>query len=291
MLTGLTQYVPEATLTIYDNLEFLLRLLLSAALGALVGLERSKRRKEAGIRTHCIIACTSALFMIVSKYAFLDCLNIDGLRGADPARIAAQVVSGISFLGAGVIFKHGNATIRGLTTAAGMWATSAVGLAIGADGLRGADPARIAAQVVSGISFLGAGVIFKNGNSIRGLTTAAGMWGTAAIGMAVGAGMYWLGLFESAVLVAIQVILHRFPVGADALTTQEILVEMEDTEDMQRRFDELLKKHGGQVTDSSLTREDGFLRMEITAKLEPPISHEEALAFMKENTGVRRMSV
>ena len=221
MLTGLTQYVPEATLTIYDNLEFLLRLLLSAALGALVGLERSKRRKEAGIRTHCIIACTSALFMIVSKYAFLDCLDLAGLRGADPARIAAQVVSGISFLGAGVIFK--------------------------------------------------------NGNSIRGLT--------------VGAGMYWLGLFESAVLVAIQVILHRFPVGADALTTQEILVEMEDTEDMQRRFDELLKKHGGQVTDSSLTREDGFLRMEITAKLEPPISHEEALAFMKENTGVRRMSV
>lgn len=70
MLSGLTQYVPEATLTIYDNLEFLIRLLLSAALGALVGLERSKRRKEAGIRTHCIIACTSALFMIVSKYAF-----------------------------------------------------------------------------------------------------------------------------------------------------------------------------------------------------------------------------
>ena len=64
MLSGLTQYVPEATLTVYDNLEFLIRLLLSAALGALVGLERSKRRKEAGIRTHCIIACTSALFMV-----------------------------------------------------------------------------------------------------------------------------------------------------------------------------------------------------------------------------------
>ena len=94
MLSGLTQYVPEATLTVYDNLEFLIRLLLSAALGALVGLERSKRRKEAGIRTHCIIACTSALFMIVSKYAFLDCATLDGLRGADPARIAAQVVSG-----------------------------------------------------------------------------------------------------------------------------------------------------------------------------------------------------
>ena len=235
MLPGLTSFVPEATLTAFDNLEFFIRIVLAAVLGALVGLERSKRQKEAGVRTHCIIACTSALFMILSKYAFVDLVAVDGLRGADPARIAAQVVSGISFLGAGVIFK--------------------------------------------------------NGNSIRGLTTAAGMWGTAAVGMAVGAGMYWLGLFEAAVLVAIQIILHRFPVGADALTTQEILVEMEDTDDLRGRFDDLLKSHRGQVTDSSLTREEGYLRMEITTRLEPPITHDEALAFMKENPGVRRMSV
>lgn len=236
MLTGLSSYLPESTLTLYDNLEFLIRLLLSAGLGALVGLERSKRQKEAGVRTHCIIACTSALFMILSKYAFVD-------------------------------------------------------TAIGADGLRGADPARIAAQVVSGISFLGAGVIFKNGNSIRGLTTAAGMWGTAAIGMAVGAGMYWLGLIEAAILVAIQIILHRFPVGADALTTQEILVEMEDTPELQAQFDALLQSHSGQVVESSLSRDEGYLRMEITAKLEPPITHDEALAFMKDNSGVRKVSV
>ena len=236
MLTGLSGYLPENTLTLYDNLEFLIRLLLSAGLGALVGLERSKRQKEAGVRTHCIIACTSALFMILSKYAFVD-------------------------------------------------------TAIGADGLRGADPARIAAQVVSGISFLGAGVIFKNGNSIRGLTTAAGMWGTAAIGMAVGAGMYWLGLIEAAILVAIQIILHRFPVGADALTTQEILVEMEDTPELQAQFDALLKGHNGQVVESSLSRDEGYLRMEITAKLEPPITHDEALTFLKSNSGVRKVSV
>ena len=236
MLAGLSTYLPESTLTLFDNLEFLIRLLLSAALGALVGLERSKRQKEAGVRTHCIIACTSALFMILSKYAFVD-------------------------------------------------------TAIGADGLRGADPARIAAQVVSGISFLGAGVIFKNGNSIRGLTTAAGMWGTAAIGMAVGAGMYWLGLIEAAILVAIQIILHRFPVGADALTTQEILVEMEDTPELQAQFDALLQAHHGQVMESSLSRDEGYLRMEITAKLEPPITHDEALAFMKDNSGVRKVSV
>ena len=236
MLAGLSSYLPESTLTLFDNLEFLIRLLLSAALGALVGLERSKRQKEAGVRTHCIIACTSALFMILSKYAFVD-------------------------------------------------------VAIGTDGLRGADPARIAAQVVSGISFLGAGVIFKNGSSIRGLTTAAGMWGTAAIGMAVGAGMYWLGLIEAAILVAIQIILHRFPVGADALTTQEIMVEMADTEELQGQFDALLRAHHGQVIESSLSREEGYLRMEITAKLEPPITHEEALEFLKANEGVRRVSV
>ncbi len=235
MLSGLTNYVPETALTVFDNLEFFIRIVLAAILGALVGLERSKRQKEAGVRTHCIIACTSALFMILSKYAFVDLVGVDGLRGADPARIAAQVVSGISFLGAGVIFK--------------------------------------------------------NGNSIRGLTTAAGMWGTAAVGMAIGAGMYWVGLIEAAVLVGIQIVLHRFPVGADALTTQEIVVEMTDSDELLARFDALVKSHRGQITESSLTRQNGILCMEVTAKLDPPITHEEALAFMKANDGVRRVSV
>lgn len=235
MLSGLTNYVPETALTVFDNLEFFIRIVLAAILGALVGLERSKRQKEAGVRTHCIIACTSALFMILSKYAFVDLVGVAGLRGADPARIAAQVVSGISFLGAGVIFK--------------------------------------------------------NGNSIRGLTTAAGMWGTAAVGMAIGAGMYWVGLIEAAVLVGIQIVLHRFPVGADALTTQEIVVEMTDSDELLARFDALVKSHRGQITESSLTRQNGVLCMEVTAKLDPPITHEEVLAFMKANDGVRRVSV
>ena len=235
MLSGLTNYLPETALTVFDNLEFFIRIVLAAILGALVGLERSKRQKEAGVRTHCIIACTSALFMILSKYAFVDLVGVNGLRGADPARIAAQVVSGISFLGAGVIFK--------------------------------------------------------NGNSIRGLTTAAGMWGTAAVGMAIGAGMYWVGFIEAAVLVGIQIVLHRFPVGADALTTQEIVVEMTDSDELLARFDALVKSHRGQITESSLTRQNGILCMEVTAKLDPPITHEEALAFMKANDGVRRVSV
>lgn len=85
MLTGLTGFLPESTLTLYDNLEFLFRILLSAALGAAIGLERTKRQKEAGVRTHCIIACASAVFMILSKYAFIDTAALAGSRGADAA--------------------------------------------------------------------------------------------------------------------------------------------------------------------------------------------------------------
>ena len=84
---------------------------------------------------------------------------------------------------------------------------------------RNSDPGRLAAQVVSGISFLGAGVIFRDRNysSIKGLTTAAGMWATSAVGLAIGAGLYWLGVMETAVVVISQPVLHRFPVGNDAL--------------------------------------------------------------------------
>ena len=121
MLSGFSSYLPEDLLTVWDNLEFLIRILMAALLGLMIGLERSRRQKDAGIRTHCIIAVTSATIMILSKYAFVDIASVDGLRSADPARIAAQVVSGISFLGAGVIFKDRNSSsIKGLTTAAGM---------------------------------------------------------------------------------------------------------------------------------------------------------------------------
>ena len=235
MLSGLTSFLPESTLTLYDNLEFLFRILLATVLGAAIGLERTKRQKEAGVRTHCIIACASAVFMILSKYAFIDTAALDGSRGADAARIAAQVVSGISFLGAGVIFK--------------------------------------------------------NGSSIRGLTTAAGMWGTAAVGMAIGAGLYWLGLMEAVVLVVIQLVLHRFPVGGDAETTQEVTVHMEDSEDLMRAFDRLVEGHKGKITDSTLTRENGLLCLEVSICLPDPITHQEALAFLKENPGVRKISV
>ncbi len=104
----------------------LLRLGVATLLGALIGLERERLERAAGLRTHALVALGSALIMIVSAYSFADL----GLGPRDPTRMAAQVVSGIGFLGAGVIIFRENA-VRGLTTAASIWAVSGLGLAAG----------------------------------------------------------------------------------------------------------------------------------------------------------------
>lgn len=106
---------------------YVLRLVVASICGVVIGWERTNRAKEAGLRTHCIVACASCLMMLVSIYGFL---NIPNITNRDPARIAAQIVSGIGFLGAGMVFvKH--QTISGLTTAAGIWATAGIGMAVG----------------------------------------------------------------------------------------------------------------------------------------------------------------
>ena len=103
---------------------FILRIFAAGILGGLIGFEREFRAKEAGVRTHFIVALGSALFMIISQYAFSGRF--------DAARVAAQVVSGIGFIGAGVIIFQKNA-VRGVTTAAGLWVAAAIGLACGAE--------------------------------------------------------------------------------------------------------------------------------------------------------------
>ena len=157
--------------TVAQYLDFILRLIVSCFCGAAIGIERAKRLKEAGIRTHVIVCCASALTMIISKYAFADMTDA-----------------------AGVLFA----------------------------GVRGADASRIAAQTISGISFLGAGVIFKHGSSVRGLTTAAGIWATAGIGLAVGAGMYLLGILATAIITITQLLMHHFTFGNDSMQTTRL---------------------------------------------------------------------
>lgn len=239
MLTGSTRLLPELYLTTFDNLEFLVRIVFAGILGGIIGYERTKRQKDAGIRTHCIIAVASATFMILSKYAYMDL-----------AALADTV------------------------------------------GTKGADPSRIASQVVTGISFLGAGVIFKNNRfSIRGLTTAAGVWATASLGMAVGAGLYWVGVIATLALILIQLLLHRFPVGNDSYIEQEVCICMEEDEVLLEDFIALIRSRKGDIISSKLKRSDGELTAELTVRIENGITHEESMEFLRTHDRVKQISV
>jgi putative Mg2+ transporter-C (MgtC) family protein len=106
------------------ELEMSLRLLLAATLGAIIGYQRERARKPAGLRTHILICVGAALFTVASAYGF-------GV-GADPGRVAAGIVAGIGFIGAGAIIRREGGIVEGLTTAATIWAVAAIGLAAGA---------------------------------------------------------------------------------------------------------------------------------------------------------------
>lgn len=222
------------------QLEFLLRILLSCICGTLVGLERSKRLKEAGVRTHCMVACGAALLMIVSKYGFTD------LSGE-----------------AGLLY-----------------------------GTRGADPARIAAQVVTGVGFLGAGVIFRTGVSIKGLTTAAGLWTTAGVGMALGAGMYFVGIAGTVLIVGVQFIMHHFSFGNDAYTMQEITMRFYDSRQLRDLLFQMVEVRGGILYGCSANRSsDGDITYVLTVRVRTPITVQELQAFMDEHEEVRSFSI
>ncbi|WP_331468313.1 MgtC/SapB family protein [Novisyntrophococcus fermenticellae] len=127
--------------------EYILRIFVASVCGCVIGYERTNRNKEAGIRTHAIVAVGAALIMIVSKYGFSDSADFDA--------------------------------------------------------------SRVAAQIVSGIGFLGAGIIFLRNRMVSGLTTAAGIWTTGGIGMAIGSGLYYIGIATAVLVVFIQVLMHK----------------------------------------------------------------------------------
>lgn len=136
--------------------DFVLRLIVAGVLGGVIGWDREYRAKEAGLRTHFLVALGSALIMIVSQHAFADVLGKPDI-GLDPSRIAAQVVSGIGFIGAGTILIQ-KQFVRGLTTAAGLWATSGIGLAVGG-GMYGVGVCAMILTLI-GLEFLT--IVFKN---------------------------------------------------------------------------------------------------------------------------------
>ena len=215
------------------ELEYFGRVVLSAICGILIGYERKNRAKEAGVRTHCIVACAAALMMVISKYGFADLV-------ADPM------------------------------------------------GTRGADPARIAAQVVTGVGFLGAGMIFVQRQTIKGLTTAAGMWATAGIGMAIGAGMYVIGILTAVLVVVIQIALHAnmkilMPPHAKQVTVRNI------PQGYQKELTEQLKRKGILIeeVDISHQQETDTYDLSFIAELPPKTYEEDILALIPYDTEMK----
>lgn len=113
-----------------DTFDLTIRLLMAVAFGGLIGFEREMSNSAAGLRTHILVCVGSTLVMLISIYGFADFVDQANVR-IDPSRLAAQVITGVGFLGAGTIMTTGN-VIKGLTTAASVWVVASIGLAIGA---------------------------------------------------------------------------------------------------------------------------------------------------------------
>ena len=224
-----------------QNIDFFIRVLVAGLCGALIGIERTRRFKDAGIRTHIIVCCASALMMIVSKYGFVDMVTLSG-----------------NFY----------------------------------DGTKGADASRIASQVVSGISFLGAGVIFKHGSAVRGLTTAAGLWATSGIGLAIGAGMYPIGVFTTILMVVVQALMHKYVMGADSMSISRLQFTVRGGGDLQEALDGFITNHRVQITDTKISYlEDGFISYDVVLRLPKEISVMELAQFFRSHGELRNISV
>lgn len=204
-----------------SDLIYMFRIVIAAACGAVIGIERSKRQKEAGIRTHLIVAIGSALMMVVSKYAFDDVV--------------------------------------------------------------GADASRIAANVITGVSFLGAGVIFVKDSSIKGLTTAAGIWATSGIGLAVGGGMIMVGIFSTVLIILVQIYLHKYAGNIEGALNTYIKVTLKSNQsNAMRRLISCLDEHQIEVVNQRVKRnKDDTYTVNLAIKV-PREERVENLSYLLE---------
>ena len=217
-------------ISITTELIFGLRIVLAGVCGMLIGVERTRRLKEAGIRTHAMVACTACLLMILSKYGFSDLVNADG-----------SLYSGVDT----------------------------------------ADPARIAAQVISGVSFLGAGVIFKAGSTIKGLNTASGIWATAGIGMCLGAGLHVASIFTTLIVLALQYMFHRYNFSKDTYVTNVVSVTMRNWGTGITQMRAMLDEMNASVFESEVIRnENGTVTFNLSFKSPKALTSESTLAYM-----------
>lgn len=155
------------------------------------------------------------------------------------------------------------------------------------NGTRGADTARIAAQVVSGVSFLGAGIIFRNGTSIRGLTTAAGIWATAGIGLAIGAGFYILGLFTTIVIGLLQVIMHKYTLSNDSVTIGQLHCKITDSESFNEIMTNFIEKNNMQIISGKVSiDDDGEKTYDMTLRMSQSITLNDLTDFLTSHEGI-----
>lgn len=158
-------------------------------------------------------------------------------------------------------------------------------------GIRGADSARIAAQVVSGISFLGAGIIFRNGTSIRGLTTAAGIWATAGIGLAIGAGLYLIGFVSAIIIASMQVIMHKYSISYDAFIVGRVHCTVTHSANFRTAMNDFIEKNNMKILSSKIAaKEDGITTYDMTLRLNQNITMHELTDFLESIDGVREIS-
>ena len=199
----------------YNGLVLVLRIILAAICGGIIGVERTLRQKDAGFRTHIIVAMGSALMMVISKYGFLDVVVLDGVS---------------------------------------------------------LDASRIGANIITGISFLGAGMIFVKGVNIKGLTTAAGIWVTSAVGMAIGAGMYTVGFVSVVVLLLVQIIFHKFLIGFDKVLANDNItpcfIQLENTAEAVAAMKSYFAENGIQIFDSTVETEENNTLLTIRLNLQ-----------------------
>jgi putative Mg2+ transporter-C (MgtC) family protein len=220
-------------ISLLDQLEMIGRIAVAALCGLAIGYERKNKLKDAGVRTHMIVAIGAALFMVVSQYGFEHVMGHTGYK---------------------------------------------------------LDPSRIASQVVSGIGFLGAGMIFVRKDIISGLTTAAGMWTTAAVGLAIGGQLYLIGILSTLIILIVQVMLP-YILSYTALPegTEMALVLDKETGSLSE-VETLFHDKGIYILAAKLDNTETTLNLQLHLKLPKAVTREELLSLVESNLNVQSVS-
>ena len=213
---------------VFVQSELLLRIAIACILGIFIGNERKNRNKSAGVRTHAIVAMGSALMMVVSKYGFADIAELGKFDGS-----------------------------------------------------------RIAAQVVSGVGFLGAGIIFVRNNLVSGLTTSAGIWATAGVGMAMGAGLYVIGIASALMIILTQKITHKIAHFADVALGGTIWITVVQEEGAVKKIEDFLEQRKVEITSTKIRKnKKDEIKLEFEVIYPPGFDKSSLLSSLAEEKNI-----